>query len=99
MSVSTMYPSVAEMIVLAPATTGCPPVGLRPQVGSTCRVFDRNAHWYELSDGEQTSIATGLVSSPLPAAGHSVDPGVGPRWLAPAGARGRDVHTSRPIHR
>ena len=50
------------------------------------------------ADADETSIATRLASTPLLVAGHSVDSGVGPRWLAPAGARGRDVHTGNNIH-
>jgi hypothetical protein len=50
-------------------------------------------------DAHETSIAAGFVSTPLLAARHPVDSGVGPRWLASAGARGSDVHTSHPIHR
>ena len=51
------------------------------------------------SDADETSIPTGLASTPLLAAGNSVDSGPGPRWLAPAGARGSDVHTRHHLHR
>src|SRR5271167_3694208 len=46
----------------------------------------------------ETSIATGLVAPAVLAAGHSVDSGVGPRWLASTGARGRHVYTSGLIY-
>ena len=52
----------------------------------------------KFSDADETSIPTGLASTPLLAAGNSVDSGPGPRWLAPAGARGSDVYTRHRIH-
>jgi hypothetical protein len=52
----------------------------------------------KVSDADETSIPTGLASTPLLAAGNSVDSGPGLRWLAPAGARGSDIYTCHRIH-
>ena len=47
----------------------------------------------------QTTIATGLVAPAVSPVGHSVESGVGPRWLAQVAAHSIGVHTRHFVDR